>query len=193
MEKIKDFIYEKSDLFFATLVVVVVVLVISNNLGAWMFVDAEGNKYEEIQSRIQEEDESSDSLSEQEEDPAPDSDSADDTEEAEGTQDQASNQKTEEPVATEEKPAAEERPAVEEKPAVNQEKSDTGKSRNVSVAPGSTAQSIADSLKAQGLIADTGEFLKSLAASGKDTKLKAGNFTFPEGVSSEQIIDILTK
>lgn len=187
MDKIKDFFYEKSDLFFASVVVMIVGFVVFNNLGGWMNADAEDSKYSAIQSRIESE-ERPDSISEDENAPIDSEPGQDAQEEPAGSK--ADSEDANQPADKEETPASQ--PAGN--PGSSADKpSGAAKSRNISVAPGSTAQSIADSLKSQGLISDTGEFLKSLASSGKDTKLKAGDFSFPEGASNDQIIDILTK
>lgn len=50
MERIKDFIYEKSDVFFASIVIIIVVGVIFYNLRGWMFIDGEMSKYHQVQT-----------------------------------------------------------------------------------------------------------------------------------------------
>lgn len=194
MEKIKDFFYEKSDLFFAGLVVVIVVAVMMRNLGGWMNVEAEDSKYNEIQSTISQDpaddaDGDSDAdVPDETEDPDPAGDATGDentsTEEPtknEAPQDEPSQAPLEEPVTP---PVQTEQPS--QTPA-------SGQSRNITVAPGSSAKSIADALKAQGLIGDANAFVQALVNSGNDTKLKAGTFTIPEGAGTDQIIAILTK
>jgi hypothetical protein len=60
------------------------------------------------------------------------------------------------------------------------------------VEPGSSADTIAANLKAQGLIADADAFLNALSASGLDTGLKAGTFVIPTGATLDKVIEVLT-
>ena len=68
-----------------------------------------------------------------------------------------------------------------------------GAIRNITIAPGSTASSIANALKNNGLIQDENAFVKELIASGNDTKLKAGTFSIRQGATTQEIIEILIK
>lgn len=65
--------------------------------------------------------------------------------------------------------------------------------RSFTVNSSQSAESIAASLESAGLIPDQKTFLDAVYAADVDTKLKAGTFSIPEGASSEQIIEILTK
>ena len=69
----------------------------------------------------------------------------------------------------------------------------SGESRKFTVNSSESAESIAASLESAGLIPDQKTFLDAVYAAHVDTKLKAGTFSIPEGASSEQIIEILTK
>lgn len=60
------------------------------------------------------------------------------------------------------------------------------------VDPGSSANVIADNLKAKGLIADTAAFLNALQNSGLDRALKAGTFVIPTGATLDKVIEVLT-
>jgi len=55
MEKLKDFIYEHSDLFFTTVIVIVVGVVVSSSLYGWFNIKDNENKYKEMNEVIQEE------------------------------------------------------------------------------------------------------------------------------------------
>lgn len=55
MEKLKDFIYEHSDLFFTTVIVIVVGLVVSSSLYGWFNIKDNENKYKEMNEVIHEE------------------------------------------------------------------------------------------------------------------------------------------
>ncbi|MBP6143910.1 MAG: hypothetical protein KA432_06200, partial [Proteocatella sp.] len=55
MEKLKDFIYEHSDLFFTAVIVLVVGVVVSSSLYGWFNIKDEENKYKEMNEVIHEE------------------------------------------------------------------------------------------------------------------------------------------
>lgn len=182
MEKIKDFFYDKSDVVFAAIVVSVVVFVVSNSLGGWMFVDAEDNKYSEIQSKIISEENGAESDASQDQtDNNPVTPNSPGTD----TQDKSSASAPNNSSTDSTKPNEPTPPTQPSKPQ--------GENRSITVAPGSTAKAIAESLKASGLIGDASVFVQALSSSGKDTKLKAGDFIIPAGSTADQIIDILTK
>nr|PZN42847.1 MAG: hypothetical protein DIU70_04600 [Bacillota bacterium] len=61
----------------------------------------------------------------------------------------------------------------------------------VVIDPGMTAPQIAARLREKGLIADEAAFLARLAERGMDTRLQAGTFQIPAGVSLDQVIDRL--
>lgn len=63
----------------------------------------------------------------------------------------------------------------------------------VNVRSGMSSESIADLLKDAGLVKDTKAFLKRLGETGKDDKLKVGNFEIPKGSGYDDIIRILTR
>lgn len=187
MEKLKDFIYEHSDLFFTAIIIAVVGVIVTSNLYGWFDIKDKQNKYKEINEIIHEEQEDiasesiekakssdSDSKSKPEADKTPDKD----------TSDKNSDQKAKEP--SNQNNASTETEAKKEpvkEPVI----------RNVDIASGSSSSSIAKALEKQGLVASSSEFLNTLVASGKETKLKAGTFAIPEGSSYEKIIEILTK
>lgn len=171
MEKLKDFIYEHSDLFFTAIIIAVVGVIVTSNLYGWFDIKDKQNKYKEINEIIHEEQEEIASES---------------TKKAskEDTSDKNSDQKAEKPANQNNastKTEAKKEPVKE--PVI----------RNVDIAPGSSSSSIAKALEKQGLVTSASEFLNTLASSGKETKLKAGTFAIPEGSSYEKIIEILTK
>ncbi len=181
MEKIKDIFYERSDIFFATLIVSAVVFVVSNSLGGWMFVDADGNKYDSIPSKAVSAEASSDpAANPDQEDQASDTSSDPDASKEAG-QTSASEGKDSDNTPDQDKNLS------------NPQLANSSEVRKVTVAPGSTAQGIADSLKNSNLISDSKTFLQALSVSGKDTRLKAGDFSIPAESSVDEIIDILTR
>ncbi|MDO5096922.1 MAG: endolytic transglycosylase MltG [Peptostreptococcaceae bacterium] len=220
MEKIKDFLYEKSDIFFASIVVVLVTTVVLYNLNGWLVIDGEASRYHEIPVTNEDGKKPTDNalVANPEEDKEKKeenekSESEKKTEKKESTEQQKSENKAEQKNKEAEEKAKQEKAEAEKKAQEqkkNEQKTQEQKkqeqkkpeqkkqeqktsNRTITIASGSTAKSIANSLKSQGIISDTNAFLNKLASSGKETKLRAGTFTIPEGSSADQIISILTK
>lgn len=195
MEKLKDFIYEKSDLFFAGLVVAAVVFVVSQSLGGWVNAEGEESKYAAMpavaagQTDDPTQDDEVQSDSETDDPIAPEPDDSSDAQEPSGADSSANTADAQQPSTPE--PQAPAAPQESAKPSADQPA--VKETISFTISSGSTAKSIADSLKAQGLISDAAGFLQSLAQSGKDTRLKAGTFVIPRGATPAEIINILTK
>ncbi|WP_028830304.1 endolytic transglycosylase MltG [Proteocatella sphenisci] len=164
MEKLKDFIYEHSDLFFTTVIVIVVGLVVSSSLYGWFNIKDDENKYKEMNEVIHEE-QLPNQDTPKENDPGKETDASDQS-------------------APAQQPAS---------PAQPSNGSPATSIKNIEIASGSSSASIASSLEKQGLIKSGDEFLNLLVSSGKETKLKAGTFAITQGSTDSQIIDILTK
>lgn len=236
MERIKDFLYEKSDIFFASIVVVLVTTVVLYNLNGWLLIDSEASRYHDVStshnekpattpladkkekegtsptqekktenSGINKKDADKSSIPQQQKSGSENGNNAqptnpkkEDNKKAEEERNKAESQKK----AEEQKKAEAQRKADEQKKAQTQKKAEETKkqkpkqsssNRTITIASGSTAKAIANSLQSQGFISDSNSFLNKLASSGKETKLKAGTFTIPEGSSPDQIISILTR
>lgn len=218
MEKIKDFFYEKSDIFFASIVVVLVTTVVLYNLNGWLVIDGEASRYHEIPVSSEDgkkpsdnalvanpEEDKKDKKESEKSESEKKTDKKEDTDKSKGESKTEQNKKDAEktkPEKTEADKKAQEQKKSEQKPQekkTEQKKPEQEKqekkatNRTITIASGSSAKSIANSLKNQGIISDTNAFLNQLASSGKETKLKAGTFTIPEGSSPDQIISILTR
>ena len=175
MEKLIDFVYEHSDLFFTVLIVAVVGVIVTSNLYGWFDIKDDENKYKEINEIIHEEQDST---------------------ESDKTNTDSKQTNTKEPAKEDAKEPAKNPAKASEKAPVKETTKEPAKEaviRNVDIAPGSSSASIAKALEKQGLISSSSDFLSVLSASGKETKLKAGTFSIPEGSSSDKIIEILTK
>lgn len=175
MEKLKDFVYEHSDLFFTVLIVAVVGVIVTSNLYGWFDIKDDENKYKEINEIIHEEQDST---------------------ESDKTNTDSKQTNTKEPDKEVAKEPVKEPAKASDKEPVKETTKEPAKEaviRNVDIAPGSSSASIAKALEKQGLISSSSDFLSVLSASGKETKLKAGTFSIPEGSSSDKIIEILTK
>lgn len=179
MEKLKDFLYEQSDIFFTILVVGVVIGVVAFNMYGWFDINNSDNNYTEIADNPNPQP----SL-EEENQPDNEDELAPDNEEVENPENNSPAETPKPPTETTETPVE---PPVEVSP------SEANVNRTIEVAPGSASATIANSLQNQGLIISSDEFLKELIASGKETKLKAGTFTIPQSSSITEIINILTK
>ncbi|MCL1896797.1 MAG: hypothetical protein FWG03_09650 [Clostridiales bacterium] len=67
----------------------------------------------------------------------------------------------------------------------------SGPSVQITVEAGDAASTIADKLLAAGAISDKQAFLSEVAAQGADSKLKIGTFTIPKGSTVSEVIAIL--
>jgi hypothetical protein len=66
-------------------------------------------------------------------------------------------------------------------------------SKTVVIEPGDSASTIANRLKAAGLITDTDWFAARIGARGVETQLKAGTFVVPNGATIDAVIDTLIR
>lgn len=198
MEKLKDFLYEQSDIFFTIAIVSVVIAVVSFNMYGWFDIDSPENNYTEVTETSQSDNKpqvNEDNAAAQLEDSSPSTDTKETekplTESADSestTLDQAQpNTLVTENTSTEENKNPED--------ATKEESTTPSDIKNhaIEVSPGSASSTIANSLQNKGLIKSSEEFLTELIASGKETKLKAGTYTIPEGSTITEIINILTK
>lgn len=187
MEKLKDFIYEHSDLFFTTVIVLVVGVVVSSSLYGWFNIKDEENKYKEMNEVIHEEQYPDQEASSGKEPDSSETEPSGDGSQAQPSNDQAqSDDQQQKPENPEQQTSAQQ----SESPTSN---SPEASIKNIEIAPGSSSSSIASALENQGLIKSADEFLNLLVSSGKETKLKAGTFAITQGSTDSQIIDILTK
>ena len=187
MEKLKDFIYEHSDLFFTTVIVLVVGVVVSSSLYGWFNIKDEENKYKEMSEVIHEE-----QSPDQEASAGKEPDSSETGPSGDGSQAQPSNDQAQSDDQQQKPENPEQQPSAQQSGAPSGE-SPEASIKNIEIAPGSSSASIASGLENQGLIKSAHEFLNLLVSSGKETKLKAGTFAITQGSTDSQIIDILTK
>jgi hypothetical protein len=80
-----------------------------------------------------------------------------------------------------------------EAPSTETEPPASTQSTTFVISAGSSSGKVAEDLKSQGFIPSTQEFLDMLATKHAETKVKAGNFSIPDGATVEQIVGILTK
>ena len=187
MEKLKDFIYEHSDLFFTAVIVLVVGVVVSSSLYGWFNIKDEENKYKEMSEVIHEE-----QSPDQEASAGKEPDSSETEPSGDGSQAQPANDQAQSDDQQQKPENPEQQPSAQQSGAPSGE-SPEASIKNIEIAPGSSSSSIASALENQGLIKSADEFLNLLVSSGKETKLKAGTFAITQGSTDSQIIDILTK
>lgn len=172
MEKLKDFLYEISDVLFGLLVLAAVIFVFVHQLQNFF-------SPEMITTGSMSSVESSEEM--------PPTDSPDllpqktPAEETPAMPPKNDPVKVQEGIQTEEQPGT----VTVEEP--------TGERIDIVIPPGATSESIAVLLHQQGLISSESQFITTLIARKLDTKLKAGTFSIPKGSSLDQVIEILTK
>jgi len=163
MEKVKDFLYDISDLFFSLLIIAVIFIVVSWKLTDTMQVSWFSNFGRE------------------------DAISFDDNSTASLDDINTVVDNTPDTTVTEIEPVEEETtPVVEEETEVVEIKDVT-----FTVSPGSPGYRIATNLEAQGLIDSVDTFIETLDDLNLGNKLRAGDFKLNTGMSVEEIIKVL--
>lgn len=167
MEKMKDILYDISDILLALLIIAVMTTVISWKLAGSLIGDGGGSNPSH--------NENAQSFQSLETPPV-----ADDPEDAEEPPQTPSdlNPETETP---DEVPVQEE--PLQENPAFD---------AAVTIPSGTTGIEIAGILKNANLIASTNDFIDRIEARGLSAKLQSGSFTINSAKSLDEIIDILT-
>lgn len=75
----------------------------------------------------------------------------------------------------------------------SQQQSDKPEKYSVYINPGSTGDQIADLLISVGLVESRHQFLSAVSAAGAESKLKAGNFIIPSNATPAEVVAILTR
>jgi hypothetical protein len=178
MNKLKDIIYDKNDLFIALIILVVAGLVIYSRIGIIMdypevlAAQAESNS----STKVEQADQSTNTDNENTESEETKNDTKDDKD----NNDIDSNKKVSN---------------TEKKDSNKTEKSSESKKSKVSIQiePGTTGSQIAQILIDSGLIESKKEFYNAIKIAGAETRLTAGNFNIPSNATPDQIIQIITE
>ncbi|NLY71864.1 MAG: endolytic transglycosylase MltG [Clostridiales bacterium] len=167
MNKLKDIIYDKNDIFVALIIVIIAGLIIHNRIEVIMAYPSElVAEASSSQGKV---------VSEQEWQPV-----IEEPSEEEETSDE------EEPVNEEEEtPESEEQVKPSDEPQVTEV--------TVKIEYGATGNQIAQILIDKGLISSFSEFYTAVEAANADTKLQAGTFKIPSNATPEEIISIITR
>lgn len=163
MEKVKDFLYDISDLFFSLLIIAVIFIVVSWKLTDTMQVSWFSNFGRE------------------------DSISFDDNSTASLEDINTVVDNTPDTTVTEIEPVEEEETPVEVEETEVVEIKDV----TFTVSPGSPGYRIATNLEAQGLIDSVDTFIQTLDDLNLGNKLRAGDFKLNTGMTVEEIIKVL--
>lgn len=170
MERIKDFLYDISDLLISLLIIAAIFAVISWKLNESLPIDTSGQDLAAETPAATEPDPGDGGA-----DPGvePATVPADDASDADKPIDEAPKPPTEAPT-TEAPPAPE-----------------AGKAVTVEVPSGSTGYAIGKLLKDKALITDVNVFIQKVDEMGLGPKLRSGTFQLKTGMSLEEIIKIL--
>lgn len=171
MERVRDFLYDISDLLISLLIVAAIFTVISWKLNESIPIEA--SMAPPTAEEPASEDPGTAPVEPAETDPEP-VDPVTDASDADKPIGGNTSDDTAEPPATPEKPAVE-----------------TGKSVTVTVPSGSPGIAIARILKENGLITDVNAFIQKVDALGLGPKLRSGTFQLKTGMDLEQIIKVL--
>jgi len=168
MNKLKDIIYDKNDIFIALIIVIIAGLIIHNRIEIIMAYPSEliaettakkstvvsEEEWQPVIEEPDEEDETSD-----EEEPV--------------------NEEEEQSSENEEEDESQDNPVVTE--------------ITIEIEYGATGSQIAQLLIDKGLISSLGEFYSAVEAANADTKLQAGTFKIPSNATPAEIIRIITR
>ena len=176
----RDFFYNKGDVFIAVLIILIAAFVIYLRVGVIMDYSASGGKGESLL-------------------PMPPAigewggrPSAVGADEGSGQNDTGDNA-TDPSTLSETNGQAGQTPAEQEQPPASsvQVGQPPASSVQITVSAGDAASTIADKLLAAGAITDKQAFISEVLSQGADSKLKIGTFTIPTGSTVSEIITIL--
>lgn len=168
MNKFKDLIYDKNDLFIALLILLCAGLVIFSKINLIMDYPATLSAAEASSSKQSAVQYTGDTKSEE-------TDAQNETETAE----QAPTGDTGEPA--------------DSNPQTETEEAPNGSSITVTIDYGATGSDIAQVLVDAGLLDTRQQFYDAVNQAGADTRLQAGTFEIPAGSSPDEIISIITE
>ena len=182
MDKLKDFIYEISDLIFGGAVLLIIILISTYQLHGWFNISLPENIEKIIPISTGNDLNSTETNTEI----AQNNSSSEDTNKVP----EASNDATNENEAPKED-------------NTNNTSSDTqteNKSaqaevtiRNISIAPGSSSDKVANALYENNIISSKENFISRLIELNAETKIKAGTFRIPSNASLDEVIKIVTQ
>jgi hypothetical protein len=182
----RDFFYNKGDIFIAVLIILVAVFVIYLRVSVIMDYSPTGEKggsilpsvdeiIEEVGDAIGGNQQGNEGTDPVDTTPPPEDNTA------------AQNGGAATPPQENTPPPQTETPPQEETPPAQQPAE-----VSITVVAGDAASVIADKLLAAGAITDKQAFLNDVSAQGADSRLKMGTFSIPAGASHSDIIAILT-
>lgn len=190
MDRIKDFLHDFSDIFFAALIAGIMFTVLAVNLGSWFNKpinrELEGN-YVSIADN--ENNIGTGGQDEAGENPEETGHQVDETTNRDGDQDLEGQEDKEEnrtPPAPDTGQAEDQEPASREQTATT-----AGETKKILVPSGTFSTGIAKILKENGLIEDTRDFDRTAENLNLANRLKAGSFDIPTDASIEEIVKII--
>ncbi len=183
MDKIKDFLYEISDLIFGAIVLLAVVVISISQLNGWFNVSVPKNIEKILPVSNSNELNSDTSNISQAEASTGDTGSSSDNENSTGEDDKNLN------IDTQNSDNANDTTGQND----NQSEQNEIVFRNISIASGSTSGKVADALYENNIISSREEFRLKLAQLNAETKIKAGTFRIPSDASIDEVIEIITK
>lgn len=176
MEKIKDIIYQISDILFGLIVLLAVLLVFTFQLYGWFNIDMPQSIARFIPEKV-----SFNTYAQGEPAAVKPVSSADSA--APAISD--GNEQDEDPPSASLNGSAPAETDTAEKPA-------SAELRNIIIASGSTSHSIGNALYENNIIKSVEEFTNRLTELKLETKIKAGTFRIPQNASLDEVIRIIT-
>ena len=182
----RDFFYNKGDVFIAVLIILVAALVIYLRVGVIMDYSPTGEKGGSMLPSISEIlDQVTGANTDEEDQPQIENDPPVNDTPATAEEQEPPAQTESPPVQADPQPDPPQDPQPENPPQAQPAEI------QIVVSAGDAASVIADKLLAAGAITDKQAFISDVIAQGADSKLKVGTFTIPAGSSHSDIIKIL--
>ena len=176
MEKIKDIVYQISDILFGLVVLLAVLLIFTFQLYGWFNIDMPQSIARFIPQKV-----SLNTYAEAEPAAVKPVDSPKKTDTSLSDENEQKENMTSAPL---EEPSPTQADAVE-KPAPSE-------LRNIVIASGSTSNSIGNALYENNIIKSVEEFTNRLTELKLETKIKAGTFRIPQNAPLDDVIKIIT-
>lgn len=183
MEKIKDIVYQISDILFGLIVLLAVILIFTFQLYGWFNIEMPQSIARFVPNSASIDTYANENIT------------APDTTDSSDKKDTVSDQADSTDIASS---AADIPKSSENETSGLEQTSDPSKSsaeatlRNIVIAPGSTSSSIGNALYENNIIKSVDDFKNRLTELKLETKIKAGTFSIPQNAPLDDVIRIIT-
>ncbi len=179
MDKLKDFIYEISDLLFGASVLLLIILISTYQLHGWFNISFPNN----IKNIIPNNQINIDENKNNSEKSTPETKKSNITLENTTDEDIIKENTENKPLEVDEINKNKNTPSTQIEITL----------RNISITPGSSSDKVANALYENNIITSKENFISRLIELNSETKIKAGSFQIPSNSSVDEVIQIITQ